>query len=431
MKLKKIAVLIAIAGLSGSAFATNGYFGHGVGVKAKAMGGASIAYAEDGFGMAANPATLSMAQNGFSLGASLFVPDRNLNTSANHPTLPSTSQDANEESMFIIPEFAYVRHGGNGLSYGLVVYGNGGMNVDYGKPMYDNTRDTHATLEQLFIAPTISWKLNEQHTVGASLNVVYQTFEAGGLGWFGQYTRPATFNVACAGPGNPFNYCGDGVNPGNQGKDSAWGLGLKLGWTGKLTKDFTMGAFYQPKTHMGKFSDYKNLFAENGKFDTPESYGLGMAFAATPSTTILFDIVQINYNDIKSLGNPNNHNALNTKLGASDGKGFGWDDMTVYKLGISHQLNDKTTLRAGYNYSQQPIAKDQLDFNLLAPAVVEHHLTMGFTYKLDGKSEISGHYMHAFNNDVKGTPTAMTGTYYIQKLEMSQDELGVQYSWRF
>ena len=44
MQLKKIAALIALAGLSGSAFATNGYFPHGYGMKAKGMGGVGIAY---------------------------------------------------------------------------------------------------------------------------------------------------------------------------------------------------------------------------------------------------------------------------------------------------------------------------------------------------------------------------------------------------
>ena len=424
MKLTKLAVLFAAAGLSASAFATNGYFAHGVGMKAKAMGGAGIAYAEDGFGIGANPATLSQAQQGYSVGASVFAPDRGVygNTAVGQPA----SKDGNADDLFLVPEFAYVRQGNNGLSYGVAVYGNGGMNTDYGRSMYDNAgcgapcglganRKTTSELQQLFIAPTVAKKLNDQHTVALSLNIVYQTFEAGGLGNFSGYT-----------PGNAFD-------PGNHGKDSSTGIGLKFGWTGQLTKDFSLGAFYQPKTHMGKFDKYKYLFAEHGKFDIPASYGVGLAFNATPSTTLLFDIVQIDYSKIKALGNKNNHNAANTQLGEDDGKGFGWSDMTVYKLGLRHQLNDKTILRAGWNYGKQPISSGELDFNLLAPAVVEHHLTLGVTRKLDANSEITVSYMHAFNKKLTGDPNASAsdGTSNMVGLEMKQNEIGVQYSWKY
>ena len=417
MKLKKIAALLALAGVAAPVFATNGYFATGVGIKAKAMGGAGIAYAEDGFGIGANPATLTQAQAGGSIGGSVFAPDRSVNKSG--------WQDGNQKSEFLIPEFAYVKHSDNTLSYGIAVYGNGGMNTDYGTSMYDSpgagsvgtNRSTSSNLEQLFIAPTIAKKINDQHTVALSVNIVYQTFEATGLGQFSGFTNS---------PGVS--------DPGNQGKDSSTGIGLKLGWMGQLTKDFSMGAFYQPKTSMEKFSRYKNLFAEQGGFDIPATYGLGVAFAATPKTTVLLDVVQIDYSKIKSLANKNNYTGGVTNLGNDDGKGFGWTDMTVYKLGVRHQLDDKTIIRAGWNYGKQPIPASELDFNLLAPAVVENHLTLGLTRKLDTNSEITVHYMHAFNKEVTGVAagaSATDGTAAVSALKMNQNEIGVQYSWKF
>ena len=195
-----------------------------------------------------------------------------------------------------------------------------------------------------------------------------------------------------------------------------------------------MGAFYQPKTSMEKFSRYKNLFAEQGGFDIPATYGLGVAFAATPKTTVLLDVVQIDYSKIKSLANKNNYTGGVTNLGNDDGKGFGWTDMTVYKLGVRHQLDDKTIIRAGWNYGKQPIPASELDFNLLAPAVVENHLTLGLTRKLDTNSEITVHYMHAFNKEVTGVAagaSATDGTAAVSALKMNQNEIGVQYSWKF
>jgi long-chain fatty acid transport protein len=431
---------MAASGIATSAFATNGYFAHGIGVKAKAMGGASIAFAEDGFGAATNPANLAQVKDGYSVGVSAFAPDRGVTSGAGTGSgtwqfnqtaygltgTASTAYAGNEAAdAFAIPEFAYVKTYNDKINWGVVVYGNGGMNVDYGRPMYDSSANTTSNLEQLFISPTISYKVDDRNTVAASLNIVYQTFKATGLNWFTAYTRGVADADVQTGAG--------GTNPGGHGTDDSMGVGVKLGWAGKLSDTANAGAFYQPKTSMDKFSAYKDLFAQDGGFDIPETYGVGVAIKTNPKTTVALDVVQINYSGIKSLANPNNHNPLGTStdLGTENGKGFGWKDMTVYKLGVAHQMDANTTIRAGWNYGKQPISKGELDFNLLAPAVVEHHFTAGLTRALDKNSEFSVHAMYAPNVTLTGTNSDGAGTSYMSKLEMSQYEIGVQYSKKF
>jgi len=444
MKLNKLLLALAASGIATSAFATNGYFAHGIGVKAKAMGGASIAFAEDGFGAASNPANLAQVKDGYSIGVNAFAPDRGVTSTSgwagansvngNTPGAAGNYAGNKAADAFAIPEFAYNNTLNDKVNWGVVVYGNGGMNVDYGRPMYATSTNTMSNLEQLFIAPSVSYKVNDRNTVAASLNIVYQTFKATGLDWFNQYTRPATTSAYNPdAPLNPWGYQGDGVNPGDHGTDDSAGVGVKLGWTGKLSDAMTAGAFYQPKTSMDKFSAYKDLFAQDGGFDIPETYGVGVAIKTNPNTTVALDVVQINYSGIKSLANPNNHNptGTSTDLGAENGKGFGWKDMTVYKLGVAHQMDANTTIRAGWNYGKQPISKGELDFNLLAPAVVEHHFTAGLTRALDKNSEFSVHAMYAPNVKLTGTSADGSGTSYMSKLEMSQYEIGVQYSKKF
>ena len=415
MKLNKLLLALAASGIATSAFATNGYFAHGIGVKAKAMGGASIAFAEDGFGAAANPANLAQVADGYSLGVSAFSPDRAISSSSTSQAYigQNVDKNGNETSLFAIPEFAYVKSHNDKVKYGVVVYGNGGMNVEYAGLVYDSAARTSTNLEQLIIAPTVSYKINDKNTVAASVNLIYQTFEAAGLNMFTTYTP------------------GDLYNPGGYGTDSSVGAGIKLGWKGELSNGVTAGAYYQPKTDMEKFDKYKYLFAESGGFDIPETYGVGVSFATAPKTTVAMDVVQINYSGIKSLANPNNHNTANTHLGDADGKGFGWKDMTVYKLGVAHQMDVNTTIRAGWNYGKQPIPKGQLDFNVLAPAVVEHHFTAGFTRVLDKNSDISMHAMYAPKVKLTGSGADGLGTNHMDRLEMSQYEIGFQYSKKF
>ena len=60
----------------------------------------------------------------------------------------------------------------------------------------------------------------------------------------------------------------------------------------------TLGATYQTKTKMGKFTKYNGLFADQGSFDIPSNYGVGVAVKATPETTVAFDVERINYSGV-------------------------------------------------------------------------------------------------------------------------------------
>jgi long-chain fatty acid transport protein len=138
---------------------------------------------------------------------------------------------------------------------------------------------------------------------------------------------------------------------------------------------------------MTEFDKYKGLFAEQGDFDMPENYNVGIAFQATPNLTVLADYRRINYNDIPSVGNPSagllQCAGGNTAfcLGGSSGAGFGWQNVNVYKIGFEYQYSRELTLRAGYSHNDNPIRAQDVTINILAPGVIEDHVALGFTYK--------------------------------------------------
>jgi long-chain fatty acid transport protein len=119
-------------------------------------------------------------------------------------------------------------------------------------------------------------------------------------------------------------------------------------------------------------------------------------------------------------------------LGGSNGIGFGWNSIDVFKLGVEYKMNNAWTLRAGYNHGENPIESRDVTFNILAPGVVEDHVTLGFTYAVSPNSELSMAYMHAFEEDVTG-PT--NPTYFPvggnDTIQMHQDSLGIAYSMKF
>ena len=118
-------------------------------------------------------------------------------------------------------------------------------------------------------------------------------------------------------------------------------------------------------------------------------------------------------------------------FGASNGPGFGWTNMTVLKLGVKYELNPGLTLRAGVNHNTQQIGTDTAWINILAPGVVQNHLTLGATWKLANQSELTVGYVHAFEQTVTGPVPAMFtgGPGSTASIKMSEDSIGVTYGW--
>lgn len=413
-------VAAAIAGPLTAAMATNGYFSHGYGIKSKSMGGVGIALPQDAMAAATNPAGAVNVGNRVDFGLDLFMPDRTSTFGANAPGTVGVAAGAYQSGKreFLIPEFGYNKMLTNDSAFALVVYGNGGMNTSYGKPLTQvGTKNTSSNVEQLFVAPTYAKKIGK-HSFGASLNLIRQTFEVNGIGAFAQATQSI----------HP-----DNVN--DKGQDESTGYGVKVGWSAEVSPMVTVGATYQSRSRMTKFSKYKGLLAEEGGFDIPESYGLGIAVKANPKTTVAFDITQINYSSIKALGNQGTmFPQAAVKMGLDAGAGFGWTDMTVFKLGLAYDYSKDLTLRAGFNHGKNPLTKNNTYFNILAPATTETHYTLGATWTLANKSELTLSYMYAPEVVVKGN-SAGTGQPaspgFDIDLKMSQTAIGVAYGWKF
>ncbi|MBU2642904.1 MAG: long-chain fatty acid transporter [Hydrogenophilales bacterium 12-61-10] len=427
MKFTRVFAFMALAGLAGSAYATNGYFSHGYGMKAMGMGGAATASSDDAFGGANNPASMAFAGDRIDLGASLFNPNRSASRTGLGPLDMSVDSDS---EYFVMPEFGMTKQMSSQLALGVTVYGNGGMNSDYaggqiaagvcgpGAPasnMLCGQGDLGVDLMQLVVAPTIAYKVAPNHSIGISPLIGYQMFEAKGLQAFsGNSSAPTQLT--------------------NNGHDSAWGFGVRIGYMGQITPTVTIGAAYASKMKFEEFDEYAGLFAEQGGFDIPENYSLGVAWQATPAFKLALDYQRISYSDVNSIAN---QSLVPFPLGADNGPGFGWQDIDVWKLGAEYKYSQQLTLRAGWNHGDNPITPANVTFNILAPGVIEDHLTLGFTYTLASGNELTMSYMHAFSNDVSGAsilPVMASGGTQppsgTETIEMDQNLLGIQYSWK-
>lgn len=404
--------------------ATNGYFSHGYGIKSKGMAGVGIALPVDALAAATNPAGAAFVGSRIDAGVDWFRPSRESEIVGNGGIPPfgipslDGQYDANGTKNFLMPEFGYNRRIGDRLAAGVVVYGNGGMNTEYGRSPFSSmggSSPAGVDMMQLFVAPTIAYRPTPDHAFGVSLNLAYQQFEARGLGPFGA-----------------FGLSSDATSLSNNGHDSSQGWGLRFGWIGKVSPALSLGVTYQTKTRMSRFKKYQGLFADGGDFDIPTNYGAGIAWRASPALTVAVDVQKIEYSGVGSVGNSIASLFAGRQLGSSDGPGFGWRDMTVVKIGASYDVRKDLTLRGGLSHGRQPIPAGETFFNTMAPGVIETHLSVGATWRLASGNELSVAYTHALSKSVKGSgsiPPNFGGGE--ANLKMNQNSLGVSYAWLF
>ena len=460
MNKTKIALLVAACCTSLAANATNGYFSHGYGTKNKGLAGGGVALPQDAMIAATNPAGMVMVGNRLDAGAAIFSPSpRSYSATAgtaapdgtNCNVIPGngcpftlggngTAQSIESDNdYFLIPHFAYNRMLSPDASFGVTVYGNGGMNTEYvgGQAQHDDgsafpaegslitTPGTFGAgtagvnLEQLFINLAYANKISATAAWGASAILAYQRFEAKGLGTFQGFSTSAS-------------------NLTDKGTDTSTGLGAKFGIQGEIVTGTTLAASYQTKIKMSPFDKYKGLFAENGDFDIPATWTVGLAWKPTASSAVTLDMQKIMYSDVGAVGNPfiglisPSGCAGGTTtfcLGGANGAGFGWQDMKIYKLGYQWESSPDWTWRVGASMSIQPINTSEVVFNILAPAVMEEHLTFGFTHKVSSTAEFSFAAMYAPSSSVTG-PNPLNPSQNIT-LEMTQYELEASWGWKF
>lgn len=408
------ATTVGAAMLAAPATATNGYFANGYGTESKAMAGAGVAVNNGTLGLAQNPAMGTTVGNRLDACVSFFFPDRSFTVGGKAPLIPGTYKSIN--SYFVIPCFGYNKMLNDRSSFGISIFGNGGMNTEYTSNTFAGlgagSTPLGVNLEQLFIAANYAFDVNDNLTLGIAPTFAVQRFEAYGLQAFGAMSS------------NPARVT-------NQGNDWSTGFGVSLGLTWRPTQEWTLAAAYRTKMDMGKFDRYAGLFAEQGGFDIPATATLGAAYtpATNPALTLTAEYQRIFYSDVASIGNSGA--VLATPLGANNGPGFGWADMDVIRFAGIYKASPKLTLRGGVSYASDFLKNNnEVLFNVLAPATPKWHVSIGASYQIRDNMELKGAYTHAFNHTVSGA-NLTPGFGQPVSLRMDQNELavGLSYKW--
>lgn len=446
----------SIFALGSVASATNGYFTHGVGATSKSMAGTGIG-SNANMGpivVASNPALAVFSGNQWEAGLSFFSPRRTYVASPSQAngqggafTIGEGSFDSSSE-WFPIPYLARNWSLDNDRAVTFVFYGRGGMNTDWDDPNASAIFDPDGPgpappttfqgtfgggnagvdLSQAFLSVNYASKTTDRFSWGIGPVLAIQAFEANGVSTFAPFTR--TF-AASGGMTQPSNLS-------DNGHEFSYGWGVAAGLWWGMTDTVSAGLAYQSKMSMTDLDSYADLFAEGGGFDIPSSAKFGLSFVTSDTLRLNFDIEHTQFSEVASVGNPMANIAgcptaglggtdVESCLGGARGAGFGWDDMTTYKVGAEWQASQDYTWRFGYSNGKQPIQSQDVLFNILAPGVMEQHFTVGMTKHRPNGGDWSFSFMFAPENSVIG-PNMFDPTQTIE-LKMSQIEFEVAFIW--
>jgi len=426
---KKWALVSAIAAAMAmpvTALATTaGYFQLGYSSLSDGMAGASAALPQDSMIQATNPAGIAFVGNHFDLGVAGFWPLRKYSVTDNVPasSLPpmppyfdaQTGTYSSNTNFFLIPHIGYSERLSHDNYVGIAVYGNGGMSTNYkptatySGPFYGG--QTGVNLSQLFVQATYARKFLRHDSVGFSIIAARQTFSADGLGAFATYSSNSAALT-------------------NNGTSTSDGVGYKVGGQFRIVPGVDVGLAYSPRMTMSKFTKYAGLFANQGQFDIPANGVIGLAFKPTSTQVVAFDFQRIYYNDVPAIADPINSLLTGSKLGSTNGPGFGWQNVSVYKLGYQIATSHTLTWRVGFAYNTQPIPSSQVLFNVLAPGVIQRHVTAGFTVHTAPDQDVTVAAMYGLNQSVTG-PNPMDGGAQNVTISMHEYQLEANWGWKF
>ena len=388
MKKQLVAVAVSAAtfAMAHSAHATNGDQMFAMSAAQAGMGGATVAQAQDAVTVLVNPAgmaDLGITDVRMDLGFGLLNPPREVN-----------GQESDSD-WYMMPTGAAVFKVNDKLFLGMGLGGISGMgvNVDDINAVMGGNQPVVTTKQVFRFSPAAAFKVNDALTLGASLNIVNQSLA--------------------------MSFVGGGGTQINLPQNQQFGFGATLGATYKFNPKLQAGLSWVSKTDVSDMEYHTPTGTTSFDMDLPSSLAFGLAFRPMPGLLVEADVKQIYFNDVME-----RVSVTNPQPGMPPVLAFGWDDQTVFSIGVKKEMGPMT-ISLGYNYGESPIGPEDVNMNLGSTAIVEHHLSFGLTRKFSDKVSGSFAYTHAFENDLTSSVAPFN------TIEISQNQYNLNISYLF
>ena len=338
--MKKLALVSAISlACSGQAFAA-AYKVPENSINSMALSAAYVANAHGADASYYNPAAMVFNEGGASLEADLTLAHL---TSINMTQGTYAGQSTKVENI-PIPSFHYVSDDMGNFRYGVSVTAPVGLSKRWrGGPQAFAKEFTLKTVE---INPTIGYKVNDRFSIGGGVRVIYSD-------------------------GIVKSDNGAGTSRDLTGDSFDFGYNLALHF--KPTDQLSLAATYRSEIELtvkGKADLLVGgVLSYNGPatvdIPAPAALSLAAAYDVNDDTTVEFVYERTYWSAYKELDfdyDPSINATVNATFGTPSTKD--WSDSNTYRIGVTHQLNPKWTVMAGFAYDETPVPKKYVGYEL-------------------------------------------------------------------
>lgn len=331
--------------------------------RANAMGGATIALADDASAVAYNPAGITqLPGTRVMVGFTAIVPTADVRTSNGAETTIQTN-------IYTPPHAFLVQQLSDTAWLGVGVYTRFGLGTQYSDDWAGATKIYKAELASYSFAPNIALKVTEDLSVAFGPEIIYSSADL--------RRHPAL-------PGADVRMNVDGVGYGFQGAlhykfSDEWSAGFVYHSTSKQTDS----------GHV----NYSGGIAQNQaltiRMTLPASYHLGLAYKPNNNWKIEADAIFTQWQDYKKLVYDFEYQADQTSWKC-------WRNVWRFQLGGEYMATDWLALRAGFVWDQDPIRRGFEDYML--PSNDRKIYSTGFGI-IDGNYTYDFSLMYLVNND--------------------------------
>ncbi|MBK9519459.1 MAG: outer membrane protein transport protein [Anaeromyxobacter sp.] len=407
-----------LAALALPALATNGMRMTGFGAVQNGMGGVGVGATLDSSAAVTNPAGLTELGRRLDVNVTYFAPSPEYKaTSVPPPNPPFVNQDGatfeTDRGPSFIPNIGVVLPLGAGFTAGVGAYGVGGMGVDYKTNLYNGS--TLTSYQQLRLAPALAYKVSDALSFGVTLNAMWAQMEYDVASGFGQLPHDAA---------------------------NSFGVGATVGAKFTPVKDFTIGLAYETESYFQEFEF--TIPAHPGadplgnpvnfpggvdtlKFNQPAVASIGAAWRVVPAFLLAVDVQLIEWSKTNGPNQPKFTN--DTSLTGSMPFNLTWSDQVVYKVGVAVDATDALTIRAGYNYAENPLDPSRAFENIAFPAVAEHHVSLGLGWAFSDALAVNLAGTYSPKTTLKGSNPQQGLLSY--ETAMSQLSFDAGLAWKF
>ncbi len=267
------------------------------------------------------------------------------------------SADAeSEREQFLVPTLHFSSKAIGKWRYGLSIVTPAGLSKRWESSVQEATAQEFS-LKVIEINPTIAYKVNDRFAIGGGFRIVYSN------------------GVVKA--SNEPTYTED-----MDGDDISFGYNLAASF--RPTKELKLAATYRSKVNLqengtatGILGGYPYYTSATVSIPLPAVFSLATAYTFNKKTTVEFVYERTYWSAYKTLDFDFSNSTVDQYLGTAIPKN--WQDTNTYRIGITHQYNDKLKLMVGFAIDNSPVPSNTLGFEL--PDADAKLYSCGFEYK--------------------------------------------------